>query len=66
MITVNQKHRLPWHAGMTIREVLHRMRYIYPHLIVRVNGEVVMEEAYDTYLVPDESEVLVIHLMAGG
>ncbi len=66
MITVNQKHRLPWHAGMTVREVLRRMRYIYPHLVVRVNGAVVLEGDYDTYPVPDEAEVAVIHLMAGG
>ncbi|MCD6344250.1 MAG: sulfur carrier protein ThiS [Anaerolineae bacterium] len=66
MITVNQRHRLEWHAGLTVREVLRVMRYTYTHLVVRVNEEVVENERYDTYHIPDESDVRVIHLIAGG
>jgi len=66
MITVNQRHRLEWHAGLTVREVLRVMRYTYTHLVVRVNEEVVEDERYDTYHIPDESDVRVIHLIAGG
>ncbi|MEA3397819.1 MAG: sulfur carrier protein ThiS [Chloroflexota bacterium] len=66
MITVNRRHRLEWHEGLTVREVLRVMRYTYTHLVVRSNGEVVEDERYDTYRIPDESDVRVIHLIAGG
>jgi len=66
MITVNRRHRLEWRAGLTVREVLRVMRYTYTHLVIRVNGEVVEDERYDAYRIPDESDVRVIHLIAGG
>ncbi len=66
MITVNRRHRLEWRADLTVREVLRVMRYTYTHLVVRVNGEVIEDERYDTYHIPDESDVRVIHLIAGG
>ncbi len=66
MITVNRRHRLEWRAGLTVREVLRVMRYTYTHLVVRVNGEVVEDGRYDTHRIPDESDVRVIHLIAGG
>ena len=66
MITVNRRHRLEWHEKLTVRGVLRVMRYTYTHLVVRVNGEVIEDERYDTYRIPDESDVRVIHLIAGG
>lgn len=51
---------------MTVRDVLERMNYTYPEIVIRVNGEVVMDEAYDSYTIPDEADVRLIHLMAGG
>ena len=66
MITINQRERIEWTPGMTVRDVLERMNYTYPEVVIRVNGEVVMDEAYDSYRVPDEADVRIIHLMAGG
>ncbi|MFP4396111.1 MAG: sulfur carrier protein ThiS [Anaerolineales bacterium] len=66
MITINQRERIEWTPGMTVRDVLERMNYTYPEVVIRVNGEVVMDAAYDSYHVPDEADVRIIHLMAGG
>lgn len=66
MITVNKRHPLPWHAGMTVRDVLTAMRYTFPHIIVVINGAVVRHDAYDTTTVPDQADVRVVHMIAGG
>lgn len=51
---------------MTVQDVLERMNYTYPEVVIRVNGEVVMDKDYDSYRIPDEADVRIIHLMAGG
>ena len=51
---------------MTVAELLTLMAYTYPHIIVSIDGILVPYDTYDHTLVPDESDVRVIHLMAGG
>jgi len=57
---------IEWNEGMTVRDVLTVMKYSFRMLIIDVNGEHVRREQYDTYKVPKNSEVKVIHLMSGG
>lgn len=66
MVRVNQRDELEWEPGLTVARLLERMNYIYPHMVVRVNGVVVEEETYADYPIPDGAEVSVIHLIAGG
>jgi sulfur carrier protein len=66
MIQVNDKHEIPWQEGTTVSDVLDAMDYTYHRLIVRVNGELVRKEAYDTTTVPDEADVKAIHMLGGG
>jgi len=66
MITINNRDRVPWYEGLTVRDILETMRYTYPQLVVTINGSVVLEGAYDTQPIPDNADVRVIHLMAGG
>jgi len=66
MIRVNDRHELPWHEGMTVSDVLREMNYTYHEIIVRVNGELVRKDAYETTVVPDGADVKAIHLIAGG
>lgn len=65
MITVNG-NRIDWHEGITIREILQVMRYSFKLLVIKVDGKLVKRDDYDSTTVPDEAEVLVIHLMSGG
>ena len=65
MITVNTE-KSPWHAGMTVRALLDEKVFTFRHIIVRVNGEYVPEEEYDSYAINDGDDVMVLHLMAGG
>lgn len=66
MITVNHHHTLPWREGMTVRDVLTAMNYTFPQIIVVINGDVVRHDAYDTTTVPDNADVRVVHMIAGG
>lgn len=65
-VVVNQRDRLPWHEGMTVRDVLAEMNYTFPHLVVIIDGVVIAHEAYETATVPAGADVRVVHLMAGG
>ena len=66
MIIVNRRDRVAWHEGMTVTELLSAMTYTYAHIIVSIDGVVVPYDTYDETLIPDKSDVRVIHLMAGG
>ncbi len=66
MITINQRDELPWQAGMTVQEILDTMSYTFPRVIVSIDGVVVPHDKYAVTPVPDDADVRVIHLMAGG
>lgn len=66
MITLNKREELDWREGLTVTELLAAKTYTYPHIIVSINGTVVKHDAYAETLIPDEADVRVIHLIAGG
>lgn len=51
---------------MTVRALLDQKVFTFRHIIVRVNGEYVPEEMYDSHPIKDGDDVMVLHLMAGG
>ena len=59
-------HSLDWEDGMTVDDILKKMRYTFKMLFVKVNGELVGRDQYASFNVPDGAEVKVIHLMSGG
>jgi thiamine biosynthesis protein ThiS len=65
MITVNGE-TLPHKAGMTIRDILKERGFVFPLLVVRVNGVLVPRDHFDQEKVPDDADVQVLHLMSGG
>lgn len=66
MITVNDRDKLDWRDGMTVRDILTAMNYTYRLITVTVNGMLVPKEQYDTFSVPDGAKVTVFHLSHGG
>ncbi len=66
MITVNNRDRLKWEEGMTVQEVLDEMRYSYSLITVTVNGKLIPAKEYDSYILEDNSDVIVFHLAHGG
>ena len=66
MIIVNNRDKIPWNKDLTIKKVFDIMGYDFAMVIVSVNGEVVPEEEYGTFLVPDKADVSLIHIAHGG
>ena len=66
MLVINNRDKIEWNKGMTVRDVLNRMKYSYSLITVTVNGELVLKEDYDSYKVPDKADVIVFHLAHGG
>ena len=52
--------------GETVAELLERMNYNFPLVVVKVNGKVIPHERFPEAKVPDRSKVEVIHLISGG
>jgi sulfur carrier protein len=65
LISVNGEP-MDWRPGMKVRDVLRERKYVFPLLIVRVDGALVARDSYDAREVPDGSTVDVVHLMSGG
>jgi sulfur carrier protein len=59
-------NRIEWQENLTVRTLLKLRNYTFKMLIVKVNGELVKKEQYDTFLIPPEADVKVIHLISGG
>ena len=66
MLTINNRDKLAWREGMTVRDMLVAMGYSYALITVTVNGEIVEQDDYETCRIPDGAEVNVFHLAHGG
>jgi len=52
--------------GETITALLARMAFVFPLILVYVNGKLVDRDAYDSTFISSADIVEVIHLMSGG
>lgn len=66
MLTINNRDRIEWRPGMTVKDVLDAMNYDYALMTVTVNEELIPEDEYALRPVPDGAEITVFHLAHGG
>ena len=64
-ITVNGK-TIEHIKQETISDLLKRMHYTFPLIIVKINGKLIKKKDYKETVILDKSEVKVIHLISGG
>ncbi|MFO7811070.1 MAG: sulfur carrier protein ThiS [Candidatus Delongbacteria bacterium] len=64
-ITVNGEST-EWWQGMTIKDILVLKNYTFKLLVTNVNGELVKRKDYDSFTVPENADVKIIHLISGG
>ena len=64
-IEVNGK-KVKWIKEETIKDLLMRMRYTFPLVIVKIDKKVVPRSKYSDTLVPDHTKIDVIHMISGG
>jgi sulfur carrier protein ThiS len=65
MIKVGSKD-LPWREGMTVADLLEDLGDPYPYAVVRINGMTVSKPDFVKTRLPDNSEVFLIPMIAGG
>ena len=65
MIKVSDK-RVTWKAGMTIADLLKEIDDDHPYAVVRINDRYVARPDFDRTAIPDNSEVFLIPMVAGG
>lgn len=64
-ITVNTKP-VDWVEGESVADLLKRMNYTFPLVVVKIDGEVIPKADFGSTVIPDDSVVEVIHLISGG
>ena len=65
MITVNNTDH-PYSSGMTIASLLEEKNFVFPLLVVKLNGRIVEDADFAVTAVNDGDNVMVMHLLAGG
>ena len=65
MIKVNgEKHS--WYQGMTIKDLLNNFNKSHLYAVVRINDKHISRPYFEKTLIPDNSEVFLIPMIAGG
>ena len=65
MITVNNTDH-PYSPGMTVKSLLEEKNFVFPLLVVKLNGRVVEDTDFAVTEISDGDNVMVMHLLAGG
>ena len=65
MIEVNSR-KVEWAENETIVQLLKRMKYTFPLVVVKINDKVIPRKNFSETLIPDDSKIAVIHMISGG
>jgi len=64
-ITVNKK-TVDYVPEETVQALLKRLRYTFPLVIVKINGNHIPRKDFQTVTIPDHADISVIHMISGG
>jgi thiamine biosynthesis protein ThiS len=65
MIQVAGK-QFPWHEGMTVSDLLNALKDSHPYAVVRINEQYITRPNFTKTKVPDNAQVFLIPMVAGG
>jgi thiamine biosynthesis protein ThiS len=65
MIQVAGK-QIAWREGMTVSDLLDELEDPHPYAVVRINEQYVTQPNFEHTSVPDDAEVFLIPMIAGG
>jgi sulfur carrier protein len=51
---------------LTVQEILNIKNYTFKMLIIRINGNIIKKDQYNSTLIHDGDDVMVLHLISGG
>ena len=64
-IEVNGR-KVDWMENENVSQLLKRVRYVFPLVVVKINDKVIPRKDYSKIVIPDNSQVAVIHMISGG
>jgi thiamine biosynthesis protein ThiS len=64
-IEVNGRE-VEWVKNENIKDLLNRMKYTFPLIIVKINDKVIPRSNFSDVIVPNNSKISVIHMISGG
>lgn len=65
MITVDGK-KMVWQEGMCVADLLQKIDAKHPYAVVKLNGRYISMPNFKTTPIPDQSEIYLIPMIAGG
>jgi thiamine biosynthesis protein ThiS len=65
VIKVSDK-TITWHEGMTISDLLSQLDDSHPYAVVRINKNYISRPNFDKTTIPDNAQVFLIPMIAGG
>ena len=64
-LTVNN-NTVDFVENETVKELLKRLKYTFPLVIVKINGEHIRRDSYPSTIINDNSVIQIIHMISGG
>jgi len=65
-ITLNNRPETFERSSMTMGELMKIKKFTYQKIIVKVNNQVIEPHEYDSTIIKENDNVVVLHLLAGG
>ena len=65
-ITLNNRPETFDCASMTMGELMKNKKFTFKKIIVKVNNKIVEPAEYDSTIINENDNVMVLHLLAGG
>ena len=59
-------NKLSWKEGLVVADALKMMNYTFKMLVIKMNGELIKRENWQTTPIPENADINVIHLISGG
>jgi sulfur carrier protein len=50
----------------TVKQLLKRLKYTFPLVVVKINGNVIPRKDFSEVIVPDKAKVTILHMISGG
>ncbi|HRU68932.1 MAG TPA: sulfur carrier protein ThiS [Bacteroidia bacterium] len=65
-ITLNNRKEHFEQEQLTVNELLEIKKFTFKMLVVKINQKLIKKDEYDTALIQDGDDVMVLHLISGG
>lgn len=66
VIILNNKSEFFEGDELTVNQLLKQKKFTFKMLIIKINGQLIKKSDYDSTLVKDGDDVMVLHLISGG